>query len=277
MNIKNKKGISLLVLTITIIVLIIVTSVTVYKVSDHLSVKNLNYLYSDIDSLETKVFAYYNKTGKLPVFDGIYINTNSNLQYYLLDQDADNVNPNDYGAYYVIDLYKLDNLTLNYGKQYKDWGNIEDKTTAYLDYKDLYIINTTTMQIYYPKGILYNDVKYYSKKIDKNVITPISIAENNFNVFEYEKLQADTGIIVKAKIHINSNDSKLKFAWSSSNNSFTLQDSDFSDFELDENGYATLESKIIPSDTQTYYIWVKFIDENGSKNKSVAISLQNTP
>ena len=73
MNMKNDKGVTLLVLTVTVIVLIIITSITIYGARNQLAIKYLNYLYSDIDSINTRVSAYYLKNNELPVFENAFI------------------------------------------------------------------------------------------------------------------------------------------------------------------------------------------------------------
>ena len=70
---KNNKGITMISLVITIIVLIIVTSITIYNGTAQLGIKRVNSLYADIDSISTKVAEYYLKNGKLPVFENEYI------------------------------------------------------------------------------------------------------------------------------------------------------------------------------------------------------------
>ena len=58
-----------------------------------------------------------------------------------------------------IDLSKLDNLTLNYGRDYKKW----DTSSTFQNYQDIYIINEVSHQIYYPKGVNYNGEIYFTK------------------------------------------------------------------------------------------------------------------
>lgn len=58
---KNNKGITMISLVITIIVLLIVSSITIYNGLGQLEIKRVNYLYVDIESLSTKVAEYYLK------------------------------------------------------------------------------------------------------------------------------------------------------------------------------------------------------------------------
>ena len=124
-NLKNDKGVTLLVLTITIIVLLIITSITIGNAKNQLGIGKVNNLYSDLDSISTKVSDYYLKNNSLPVFENnIYMNSKNELGVLFESNGGEKsvINSNDDGAYYVIDLSKLENLTLNYGSDYKNWS-----------------------------------------------------------------------------------------------------------------------------------------------------------
>ena len=99
MNMKNDKGVTLLVLTVTVIVLILITSITIYGARNQLAIKYLNYLYSDIDSINTRVSAYYLKNNELPVFEKPYIEDPDELENLLESKGTSKVdtlvNPND--------------------------------------------------------------------------------------------------------------------------------------------------------------------------------------
>ena len=184
MNIKNNKGVTLIVLTITIIVLIIITSIVIYNAKTQLSIKYLNNLYSDIDSIETKVSAYYLEFGDLPVYkDKKYAENKGALEEILGENGADRsnviTNVNDSGAYYVVDLTKLDNLTLNYGKGYTAWGEASNPVAR--DNLDVYVINSTTHQIYYPHGIALEGTHYFSKDLDDVIAEKIDLEEKADN------------------------------------------------------------------------------------------------
>lgn len=60
-EIKNNKGVTLLILTITITVLLIITGITITNSKGQLAIKNVNNLYSDLESISTKVSDYYLK------------------------------------------------------------------------------------------------------------------------------------------------------------------------------------------------------------------------
>lgn len=157
MNFKNNKGVTLVALVITIIVILIITGITTYNATNELTVKYLNNLYSDIDSISTKISDYYLTNGNLPVYDKVYsLNDLKQVNRYIeFSKD-----PNDSDKYYVINLSKLDNLTLNYGRDYLEWANKDIEENS-----DVYIINIRTHHIYYAKGIAYKNKWFFTKDI----------------------------------------------------------------------------------------------------------------
>ena len=78
---RSQKGISLIALTTTILVLAIVTSIVVYNSKNNIMIKQYKKLENDIDVLNNKVGMYYLKNGELPICmrsDRTYIEYNDN-------------------------------------------------------------------------------------------------------------------------------------------------------------------------------------------------------
>ena len=65
-KIKTQKGITMIALVITVIILLILTNVLVYNAQDSVYIKKINNLYNDIEQLREKVSDYYNEYGKVP-------------------------------------------------------------------------------------------------------------------------------------------------------------------------------------------------------------------
>ena len=202
-DLKRENGVTLIALSITLIVLMIVTGITISSSKNQLAIKKVNNLYADIDSISSKVADYYLENNSLPIFENQYVNDKTELETLFKNNkgDGDSINVNDDGAYYVINLIKLSNLTLNYGKQYKDW-NISSSPD---ELQDLYIINETTHQIYYPEGIKYQTAVFFTdSKIDVKVdgVQVPTISEENirFNVNSANKIVSDDN---KANVYIN--------------------------------------------------------------------------
>lgn len=269
MELKNNRGITLLILTITITVLLIVTSIVIYDSTSQLGIKYLNNLYSDFDSIDTKISDYYLKNNSLPIFeDNTYLDSINELRTLLKINGGtgEEINPNDNGPYYVINLSKLENLTLNYGREYKDW-NID---SFYENYQDLYIINKVTHQIYYPKGIKYKGDVYFTPNLTNEVVNQIQSSRASedgidlvVNQSKKSTVNSENKVIVDANITLNlSSDYKtedLQYCWQKVRNT---GDKTYTKFSLDESKSATLTSKLLEDNTE-YYLYVKIFDTNG--------------
>lgn len=153
MNIKNEKGITLTSLVLTIVLILLIGGIMGYYSSSGLKMQNINNMYSDIEQIQTEVDSYYLKNNELPVL-------NFEINF------SNSVNPNDSSEYYVIDLSKLENLKLNYGKEFEETKL--DNQLGY--YTDVYIINKQSQTIYYLKGIEFENKTYYTKPIEYNEI-----------------------------------------------------------------------------------------------------------
>ena len=152
---RSQKGISLIALTTTILVLAIVTSIVVYNSKNNIMIKQYKKLENDIDVLNNKVGMYYLKNGELPICmrsDRTYIEYNDNRteeeQKYNKFKEDKHQNDND--KYFILDLNKIDGISLNYGA---DFYNIDQAYTNLGYCPDLYVINQQSHRIYYVKGI----------------------------------------------------------------------------------------------------------------------------
>ena len=136
--IKLEKGITLITLVITIVVMLIIVGTVISVGLGNLKTKNLTSMYTDLKSINDKVAVYYNKYGTLPLkekFMGSY-------EFLMV------ANPNDdEDGYYIVDINKLDKLVLT-------------KKLSWTD-NDVYIINSRTHTVYYPEGIKLDGETYY--------------------------------------------------------------------------------------------------------------------
>ena len=154
-SIKSNKGITMIVVTIAIIILAIITSMLVYYSSDSIDIKKLNNMYNDIELIGQKVSMYYYEKERLPKlieYGGIS---------EILGEQKSNL---DNERYYVIDLSKLDNLELNFGKDFKEVQDNYSVTEFNIGkYTDLYVINEQSHNIYFVKGITADGKTYHTK------------------------------------------------------------------------------------------------------------------
>lgn len=98
-NIKEDKGITLLILVISIIMILIITGTLTYNAYEYIELKAIKNMNNDIEGLEDKVDSYYAKYGDIPVGQ---VYDNSILQA-MLTQIGTDINPNDGDSYYVLD------------------------------------------------------------------------------------------------------------------------------------------------------------------------------
>lgn len=299
MKTKNNRGVTLVALTVAVIVLIILTSITIYGYKNQLALKYLNYLYSDIESISTKVSAYYIKTGELPVYDNAFIDeddvdgvkakdTREVLKNLLIKNGGTSenelVNTNDDSKYYVVDLTKLDNLTLNYGQNYRKWRGEDNPSFDNEDYQDLYIINSVTHQVYYPAGISYDGKYYFSNIINESKIEPIvlndisdywSVNLNGIDQIDEDDDKITLSANVTVNLTKNYNENSLEYAWSEFNTQDQMENIEFSQFSLNSLKSAILTSKQIDKNYDTYYLLIKVTDINGiSSIKYISVNIE---
>lgn len=158
--IKSNRGVTVVTLTVTVMIILIITSLLIYNANDNVYIKRLTNMYNDIANLRDKVASYYEEYGDIP----------ASIKCSVLPSTGFPEGENDKGgAYYVIDLKLLDGLTLNYGK---DYNKIKDSTDVGNN-KDVYIINDKSHNIFYLQGVQVNQSNgtqvYYTD--DENIDT----------------------------------------------------------------------------------------------------------
>lgn len=146
---KSNKGITMISLVVTILLMVIISSTVIYYGVTGLDSGKLNNMYSDIDNIQNKINSYYATNKALPVLDK-FTNTSA-------IQNIKNINDDD--NYYVIDLSSLQGLTLHYGK---DYYKLVDNTADVDSVSDIYIVNEKTHTVYYVKGVTLDDTTYYA-------------------------------------------------------------------------------------------------------------------
>lgn len=158
MKMKSARGISLVSLVITTIVLIILANVIIYNVRDNLRLGKLENMQNDIENLRDKISSYYAQNGKIP----------ATLPYTNVSHIGVISEAVDTGDFLVIDLSALENLTLNYGR---DFEKLKDNLDNVNSYTDLYIINETSHNIFYVAGITIDNETYYTDYTSESVDT----------------------------------------------------------------------------------------------------------
>lgn len=162
--INRNNGVTLVSLAIVVTVILILTGVLIYNVKDSLGVSKLKAMQNDIQNLRDMVSNYYSINGKIPA-KLRYTNTENIERIRNAGVISEKV---DIGDFYIIDLEELENLTLNYGEDYK---NIFDATTEdeASQYEDIYIINETSQNIFYVEGISLDEDWFYTDYTSEDV------------------------------------------------------------------------------------------------------------
>jgi len=143
---KQEKGITMITLVITVVLLIIITGTLAVNSRSSIQMQGITKLQNDIELLNDRIATYYVQYGELPV--GRY--TEYPVKGEVLANVFDDLSNNDGDTYYTIDLSLLDNITLNYGDGYQSLS------------ENRYIINEKSHIIYYVKGVNYEGKKYHT-------------------------------------------------------------------------------------------------------------------
>ena len=153
---KNNKGITLITLSITVVLMLILTTVISTGLNSFMETQKKSKFESDMKSLSEAVTQYFGGNKKLPVLDEF---TGS---LYNIEK-AGELNPRDSNnPYYYLDLSGMYIANLNYGNK-KD-GNDQD----------VYIINSGSQQIYYLDGISYDGKTHYTI-LDNQVVASSTV------------------------------------------------------------------------------------------------------
>lgn len=170
MNIRNNKGVNLISLIITVIMLLTITGAIMFNTKNHILMRKINSLNTDIELLNSKIDEYYLKYGELPElcsyvasktqFSDI-INSKANAKSATLNEE---INPDDGDEYVVIDLERLGGITLKNGYENttsnREYFTIKENQ-AVTNQDKIYVINKKTHQIYFPHGLFADGIMYY--------------------------------------------------------------------------------------------------------------------
>lgn len=195
--IKRTTGITLISLVIAVIIILLITGMILYSAKDNIYIRNVTNMQNDIANLRDKIALFYAEYGEIPIkteYQDIY-----NLP-------SEVIGANDTGKFYIIELEKLDGLTLNYGEDYETYKANGYQYSANL--KDIYIINEDSHNIFYVEGIGVTEdgrtQMYYtdytqgdSEKVEMRIREGVVIP----NEFYYVGGTKYTGIVISDNIH----------------------------------------------------------------------------
>ena len=232
------KGITLISLSITVIILLLITGVLLYNAKDSIEIRNYRNLSNDIQNLRDKVSEFYNEYGNVPAKIK-YSNLSENIKKVFNDQELENID-----EFYVIDLQVMEGISLNYGKDYEKVKNNEAEAN---NYQDLYIINKITHGIFYVQGIKVKDNGitniYYTdylepnnEEVDYRYVDGVKIPEG----FYYVGGSKEEGLVISDVKDDDLENSKggNQFVW------IPVEDGDF---KADDETFATDEEEFVKS------------------------------
>ena len=159
-KIKEEKGVTLLILVITVIVLALISIPIVVNTTDVTELQEYTYFKSDIDKLRESIETTYADIEDLSTIGPVYTGDFSFL--YKTQGNDEVLNPNDDNVYYVISLKNLNShmnaqISLKYGSGNKEKDYEDNEYSG----PDVYIINEKSKTIYYTNGVKYKGITYY--------------------------------------------------------------------------------------------------------------------
>ena len=265
---KNKKGITMLTLIITIVVGLIIVSAGIVTVSNSISNATITAFANDLNTIQDQVNLYYMQNDSFPVYDGedayaqidITDLASANGNYAEFQEELElNGDWNDngsLGAFYKIDLSKL---------------NVEKTvrgTKQNSDESDIYVVSYPSMNIYYVKGVEVKSETYFSlsSKIIKFVKNVENTSDDTSNTdvitagsLTVKKLKKDwtNKLAFTLNAYMNSGESlyvdiggvQYKFKTNVGNNTFVLNT-----FDDLENSLSNISSDELYSDDINHWI-----------------------
>ena len=248
----NNRGITLASLAIAVIIILILTGTLIYNVKDNLKVTNLREMQNDIQNLRDAVSNYYSINGSIPA-KLKYINTDNINRI----KDAGVINEKaDTGEFYIIDLKELENLTLNYGEDYKHISDATSEEEA-SQYTDIYIINEESQNIFYVEGIRVDNDWFYTdytsedvdeQKVNLRYVDGVKIPDG----FYYVGGTKEEGIVISDNIEDMNEGTSYEVAKTLQGNQFVWvpveNDADFQRYA----GYVNGKLQDISSYTEPY-------------------------
>lgn len=232
-KLKDQKGIALSSIIAAVIIMVIISTMLILRTSESIQADRLNRMYNEIKDLQDNILVYYAKEGKIPnikQYDGEDFN--------FLTQ----ANINDNSVYYVIDANKLDNVILKNGS-----GNWRD-----LDTDDVYVVNESTLTVYYVRGVEVDNKKYYT------------IPNNRENLVNTSKLtdKKNKNTIKSGQGVVNFPDLKTGMTATLYNGSEWIEVEDIQNdywYDYSENMFANMKLK-----DGSMYVWIPRFAKNSS-------------
>lgn len=185
MKLKQKDGISLMVLVITLVIITLLAGVIVTSISVTTDNANLSVLANDIAQLQESARSMYIMEEKLPIVDNATKITRSDILNLVnsknktaFDEELTLNGESENTYFYQLDLEKA------------GAGDIE-KGKGINDPDDIFVISASSLRVYYLKGIEYDGNMYFS--INSKMLSIITLPdtfedESNLTINTFESV-----------------------------------------------------------------------------------------
>ena len=187
MSVKIKKGISLVVLVITIIVMIILTGFVIAMTTNIIPSSREASFLSDLSILEDKIKEYYTNTGALPIKENTHFTLTALRNDYIsstkvgsFDAEVTKNQDND-NEFNLLDLDAI-------GVTDNERGNGETND-------DIYVFSDNTLNVYYLAGVKGRNGTVFSLANEtegNTVVLPVPTSQEPVDLTNSIKLSKDT-------------------------------------------------------------------------------------
>lgn len=253
MELKQKRGISLIILVISIIIMIILSGTIITSINISTENASFSVFANDLAQLQESAKAMYIMEERLPVIDNaVKISRTDILDLVditnktLFEEELNLNKESENTFFYQLDLVKA------------GAGNV-DNGTGIKGTDDIYVISVNSLKVYYLKGVKYDGNTYFS--INSKMTNIITLPENledesevSISVSEPEIDNNDTNNNVAPTIEI-------------------ISTQEYSEFSV-INGRATGDSIQIKYDYKNYNGIVNNLDEQYMKNSAKSTSVE---
>lgn len=188
MKLKQKEGISLIVLIITIALLLILSSAVILGINVSVQNANLSRFTNDLSHLQDSVKSMYILENRLPIVDNEkllskndVLNLVNDKNKELFEIELNNNGENENVEFYEIDLKKAgaDMIQVGSGKNGSD---------------DIYVISTNSLKVYYLKGLFYRKKMYFS--LNSDIASIVKLDNTNTKDMSTTSVNTFAGITV---------------------------------------------------------------------------------
>ncbi|MEG0872584.1 MAG: glycine rich domain-containing protein [Clostridia bacterium] len=195
-NLRSKRGVSLSALIISIIIALILISVSIVVVKNSIDNAALTTFADDISSISEATTNYYITEDEFPALEGtaalsqvqmlsLAQNSQTLINEMKTNQDyiEDTTNPDLPGAYYMIDLAKINVVKSVRGMKAAGVEN------------DIYVVAYPSMNVYYLKGFVNKKKTYYGLSEDLINQSKINVVKGQDS--SSTTVQSVDGLIIK--------------------------------------------------------------------------------